>query len=108
MAEATHHDAGKTRYDLLPLYPLDQWAQVMTWGAGKYSDRNWEQGMAWSRVYGSALRHLLAWWAGEEKDPESGLNHLGHALWNIAAMLEYTRTHPELDDRPASQYEVLD
>jgi len=46
------------------------------------------------------LRHLTAWWAGEDLDPESGLHHLAHAACCLMFLLEYTQTHTELDDRP--------
>lgn len=46
------------------------------------------------------MRHLWAWWRGEDTDPESGLSHAAHAAWGCFALLEYARTHPELDDRP--------
>jgi len=43
--------------------------------------------------------HLWSWWAGEDADPETSLNHLAHAAWNCLALLEFARTHPERDDR---------
>ena len=36
---------------------------------------------------------------GEDKDPESGLSHLAHAACCIMFLLEFEKTHPELDDR---------
>ena len=74
-------DLGKTRWDLLPTGTVRSIAQVLTFGAGKYGDNNW-QGLpnARSRYYAAAQRHLDAWWAdGEVTDPESGLPHLAHA-----------------------------
>ena len=94
------HDSSKLRTDLLPVQPLLDVAAVLTFGADKYGDRNWEQGIAWSRCYGAALRHLLAWQSGATKDDESGLNHLAHAACSLLFLLEYSRTHNELDDRP--------
>lgn len=37
-------------------------------------------------------RHLAAWAAGEERDPESGLSHLGHALCNAVFLRELERS----------------
>jgi hypothetical protein len=45
------------------------------------------------------LGHLWAFWKGEDIDPETRLSHLASALFNISALLEYTETHPDLDDR---------
>jgi hypothetical protein len=62
--------------------------------------RNWEPGMAWSRCYASALRHLFAWWRGEDKDPQTGLSHLAHCACNILFLLEYQELKRGTDDRP--------
>lgn len=85
------YDANKLRYDLIPQQILDELAAIYSYGAGKYADDNWRQGMRWRRVYGSAMRHLAAAQHGEELDPESGLPHLSHALWNIATLMVYQK-----------------
>ena len=92
-------DLGKRRLDLLDPLALNGIADVLTFGATKYGDRNWEQGIEWSRVYGAALRHLLAFWGGEDLDPETGLPHVDHAACNIHFLARYIRTHKNLDDR---------
>ena len=104
MTEAMKYDGEKVRLDLLPADPIIDIGKVLTYGAKKYSERNWERGLAWSRCYGAALRHLLAWHKGETADPETGLNHLAHAACEILFLLEFSRTHPELDDRPKSKF----
>lgn len=83
-------DHGKARFDLLPSDALAAFAQVVTVGAAKYGDRNWEAGMNWGRMYAAAQRHLNAFWSGEDDDPETGLPHLAHALCCIAFLLSYT------------------
>jgi hypothetical protein len=93
------HDAGKPRFELLPPNALREVAEVYTFGALKYEDRNWERGISWGRVYGAVQRHLHAFWAGQDLDEESGLPHLAHAAFGLLALLEFSRTHPELDDR---------
>lgn len=87
------------RFDLLPVVPLRQIAEVYGLGARKYADRNWEKGYAWSLSYGAMMRHLNAWWSGEDNDPELGTCHLANAGFHILALLEFMRTHPEKDDR---------
>lgn len=99
-ADAMKFDGEKVRLDLIPVTPLLAIGKVLTYGAKKYSERNWEKGLAWSRCYAAALRHLFAWWSGETNDPETGLNHLDHALCEIMFLREFTETHTELDDRP--------
>ena len=93
-------DKGKLRYDLLPADSLEELAKVYTVGADKYSDRNWERGMSWGRVFGAIMRHAWAFWRGEENDPETGINHMAHAAWNCFALIAYSkRDMREFDDR---------
>jgi hypothetical protein len=82
-------DAEKPRYDLIPPEAVAALARVLSYGATKYGERNWEQGIDPDRCYAAAQRHLWAYHGGEELDPESGLCHLDHALANIAFMITY-------------------
>lgn len=94
------HDTGKARYDLIPPEGLHGVAMALTHGAAKYPAGNWEHGLAYSRYFASAQRHLWAWWAGENKDPESGLSHLWHAAACIFFLIAYeSRNMTHLDDR---------
>ena len=97
--QARKDDHGKLRFDLIPPGALKELAAVYTVGASKYGDRNWEQGLAWGRVFAALQRHLWAFWGGEELDPEDGLSHLAHAAWGCFSLIEYAQTHPELDER---------
>ena len=74
------HDVGKTQYDLLPPAVLKEVADVLTYGANKYSPNNWMKCESPSRYYSAAYRHIEAHRSGEKKDPESNLNHLAHAI----------------------------
>ena len=56
--------------------------------------------MPWSQCYAPAMRHLLAWWQGEDTDPESGMPHLWHAETDVGFLVEYERTGKGMDDRP--------
>lgn len=93
------NDGGKNRVDLLPITALEEVSRVLTAGASKYGENNWRPGMAWSRCYASCLRHLFAWWRGEDKDPETGLSHLGHAACNIFFLIDYQERKKGTDDR---------
>jgi len=97
--QAIKHDAGKARFSLLPPKPLMELIQVFTTGAEKYGEGNWQKGLKWIRTFDAVQRHLWAWRSGENKDPEDGLSHLSHAAWGMFALMEYARTHPEMDDR---------
>ena len=98
-AEGKKFDEGKVRVDLLPSESLFAVAEVLTFGASKYGEHNWRKGMAWSRLYAAAQRHMLKWNAGETHDKESGKNHLAHACVNLLMLLSYEKSCRELDDR---------
>ena len=102
MPEGLKFDGGKLRMDLLDVEALKGIAGILTFGANKYGDRNWEKGIKWNRVYGAAIRHLLAFWAGEDTDSESGLSHLDHAATNLMFLQRFSRTHRHLDNRPST------
>ena len=88
------------------LYPVDAYmgtCRGLTYGAKKYAPRNWEKGIKFGRVFGALLRHLFAWWKGEDVDPESGLHHLDHAGCCLAFLQQYTtqrERYAAFDDRP--------
>lgn len=64
-------------------------AEVTTHGARKYTPHGWMKVPYGRERYLDALqRHLLAYYRGEEKDLDSGLDHLSHAAWNLLAVLE--------------------
>jgi len=60
-------DSEKVRLDLLPALPLIAVARVFQFGAKKYGEYNYAEGdgLKASRLYAAALRHLFAWWTGE-------------------------------------------
>lgn len=82
-------DQGKPRYDLIPPEALHQVVLVLTSGANRYGDDNWRHVTGLRRRYfAAAMRHLWAWWRGEDTDPDSGLSHLAHAACCVLFLLE--------------------
>lgn len=63
-------------------------------------DRNWENGISWSRVFGALLRHLFAWWFRIDLDEKSKLHHLDHAMCCLAFLRHYTFFNQDKDNRP--------
>ena len=98
--EGLRFNTGKTRHDLVPTFAQEQYAKVLTKGAEKYAERNWELGMKWSKVIASLERHLYALKSGEDYDKETGLLHSAHIMCNAAFLTEYYKIFPQGDDRP--------
>lgn len=108
--EGWKDDSDKVRLELITSEFMFAIGTVLTFGAKKYSDRNWEAGMKWSRVFGALLRHLWAWWAGVgptsrnfvfgDLDNETGYSHLWHAGCCIMFLVTYEEQQSGDDDRP--------
>ena len=73
---------------------------VAGFGSEKYSRYNFMKGYNWSLSYDAMQRHLMAFWSGEDNDPESGLAHLGHACWHCLCLLTFSIRGRGTDDRP--------
>ncbi|KKX28242.1 dATP/dGTP diphosphohydrolase domain-containing protein [Rhizobium sp. LC145] len=101
-SETTREGAvEKPRIELIPPEVIFAMAEVLTFGAGEHGERDWENGKSWSKVFGSLMRHLWAWWRGEDKDPQSGRSHLWHAAARIAFLIAYEQRRNGTDDRPS-------
>lgn len=84
------YDEGKLQYSLIPPIATKALAEVLTFGAKKYAPNSWQNVPDAERRYLDALmRHLEAYRAGEEIDPESGLSHLAHLLCNVSFLLHF-------------------
>lgn len=84
-------DSGKLRFSLLTrglAISLRRVAEVLTYGANKYSANSWQSVPNAKERYEDALdRHLNSWKLGEIRDPESGLPHLAHIATNALFLL---------------------
>jgi hypothetical protein len=92
-------DAEKPDMSLLSSTALLKTAEVMSFGKRKYAAHNWRKGINYSRLIAAAMRHIVAYNNGEDKDPESGLSHLAHASCCIQFLIEFENTRTDLDDR---------
>lgn len=95
-------DKGKPTYELLPIDLLAETNKVLQHGAKKYGVNNWKkkEGFKYSRCYNALLRHMIAWWFGEDKDKETGLSHLSHAMCNLLFLIYHSQQNKDGDDRP--------
>ena len=93
------YDNDKPRMDLLDFDALEGLAKVLTFGAKKYDEHNWRNGISYSRLTAAMLRHLAALQKGEDIDAESGLPHIDHLGCCWMFLSNMTKTRPDLDDR---------
>jgi hypothetical protein len=87
-------EEGKPRYDLISIPALTRLAHHLRKGAEKYSTRNWEKGLDYSRLYSSAFRHLMQWADGNREE-----DHLAAVLFNVMALVHFDELgRTDLDD----------
>lgn len=87
---------GKGRFDLITPYGITRLAKWYELGSKKYTDRNWEKGMPFSRYLDSAFRHLIKYMMGMKDE-----DHLAAIVWNILAIMHHQELGEyHLDDLP--------
>jgi hypothetical protein len=97
------HDQEKVPLQLLPGKALIEIGKVLGHGAKKYDAWNWTKGIAFSRIIGAVLRHVIAFNEGEDLDPETGLSHIAHVACECLFLLTFVVTgRVELDDRAST------
>jgi len=99
MSEFRKFDTGKAKISYLCPRALKETAEISTSGAEKYDPYNWCKDPDWNRYYDAVQRHLMAWQAGEDKDPESGKSHLAHAACTINFLQSCIINGLGVDDR---------
>lgn len=97
-------DPTKPPMSLVPPELSVEVAKVLGFGAKKYARGQWMRGMSFSEVADALERHLRAWQAGEDIDPDSGLPHLAHIGCCTAFLLHFTEgprkaEYARFDDR---------
>ena len=95
----TKYDEGKPDLSLLPYSALSEIAKAMMVGEKKYCRYNYLAKLEAGRLIAACARHLFKWYQGEDVDPETDVNHLGHAGANIIMLLNLLATGNLVDDR---------
>ena len=91
-AGSLKYDGGKPQMDLVPLSSVYAVAQVMTFGANKYSANGWKSVPdAVNRYTAAMLRHMTQLQNGEEFDEDSGLPHADHIACNALFLSWFRR-----------------
>lgn len=94
-------EPGKEKADLslIPSVAEEAVARAMMYGEKKYGRYNYCKGHDASQLIAAAKRHLSSWMSGQENDPESGVNHLGHAMANCLMLLHQQQLGTLRDNR---------
>lgn len=93
----------KTPMSTVPANVLAELAVAMLEGALKYRRHNYRiAGVRASVYYDAAMRHLMAWWEGEDEDPDSNLSHVTKAIASLVVLRDAMLCHQLNDDRPPS------
>lgn len=72
-------------------------------GACKYGRHNYRAvGVRSSVYYDATMRHLMAWWEGQDIDPGSGLHHVTKAITSLVVLRDAMINGLCDDDRPPS------
>ena len=102
-SQALRYNEGKLKWSLVDFKSLESMVKVLEMGAKKYAPYNWKKGMPVSEVSESLLRHMFAFLEGEDTDPESGIDHLGHVLCNAMFLSYIMKERKQFDDRYKSK-----
>lgn len=93
----------------VPCQPLYEVGLAMMEGGRKYGTHNYRSvGVRASVYYDAAMRHLMAWWEGEDNDPDSGISHLAKAMACLFVYRDSELLGNAEDDRPIRHPDKLD
>ena len=92
---------SKSPLSVIPSPFLHSLGLAMLEGSLKYGRHNYrEAGIRYSVYYDAMMRHMNAWWEGEDIDPESGLPHPVKAAACCAILFDALLQENGNDDRP--------
>ena len=92
-------NAGKLQWSLVDFTALEPMVRVLMKGAQKYSPDNWKKGLSYTSILDSTMRHMTAFKAGEDLDPETGEPHTAHMLCNLMFLAWEELNRKDLDNR---------
>lgn len=92
---------AKAPLSVVPMGPLYEVGLGLFEGARKYGRHNWRAaGVRHSIYFDAAMRHLAAWWEGQDIDPDSGLHHVVKAIAGLLVLRDSMLCGNDVDDRP--------
>lgn len=92
---------SKPPMSVVPTLVLMEVGVAMLEGCKKYGAFNFRGvGVRGSIYYDATMRHLMAWWEGQDIDPDSGLNHITKAITSLVVLRDAMLMDKFTDDRP--------
>jgi hypothetical protein len=93
--------ATKPAVHVIPPVAVLKMGQAMADGKNKYGLLNWRTNVVAASVYyDAAMRHLFAWWDGQDAAEDSGVDHLAHVAACMAILMDAKHCQRLKDDRP--------
>ena len=93
----------KTKWHLLDTEFIKDIAEVLTFGANKYSEDNWKNiDDAYNVYYDALMRHITEWKLNGALDEDDNKSHLVHAACNLMFLYYFDK---ETEDVGSKQLE---
>lgn len=94
---------GKSKYrmSVLPACVMGEVSVAMLEGAYKYGAYNYrDTNIKSDTYYDSVMRHIMAWWEGEDIDPDSNISHVTKAITSLVVLRDAMINGKLIDNRP--------
>ncbi|MGM0641482.1 MAG: dATP/dGTP diphosphohydrolase domain-containing protein, partial [Thermotogota bacterium] len=90
----------KVPMSCVPAQVMMEVATAMYEGARKYGRSNYRvMGVRASVYYDACMRHIVAWWEGQDIDEDSGLSHITKAIAGLMVLRDGMLNDKWIDDR---------
>lgn len=90
----------KAPLSVVPMPVIVEVGVGMLEGASKYGRHNYrEMGVRASVYFDATMRHMIAWWEGEDIDADSGLSHVTKAICSLVVLRDAMMQNKFADDR---------
>lgn len=95
----TKFDDKKPNLALIPIEAIWALGESLTYGAKKYGDDNFREGLHVRRQLAASIRHVFQALEVEDVDQESQCLHLGNAMASISMAIYTIKHNPQFDNR---------
>lgn len=98
----------KAPMSTVPANVMTELGVAMLEGAAKYGRHNYRVTPIRASVYYDAtMRHLMAFWEGQDIDPDSGMSHITKAIASLTVWRDAMMQGTWIDDRPPASEDYI-